>query len=204
MQQNQQRIRQEIGSQRAALSVEDQAKFSAQICQTILDSAYLQSAQQIAFYLPIRGEADPTTLQTLLAKTHPGKTFYVPILPNDKDAHLSFAPYDPDSPMLINRFGIKEPDLTKVDLLDDIGQLDAVIMPLVAIDPLGNRIGMGGGYYDRTFAFKHQEKTLSKPLLIGFAYDFQLIETQTPQPWDVPAEAIATQSEFLRLKSAGC
>ncbi|WP_022950825.1 5-formyltetrahydrofolate cyclo-ligase [Leucothrix mucor] len=203
MQENQQRIRHQVCAQRAALSVEDQTSFSAQICQNILDSGCLESAQHIAFYLPIRGEADPTTLQAQLAKNHPDRTFYVPILPEDKQAKLTFAAYKPDSAMIINRFGILEPDLSQTEILEDATKLDAVIMPLVAIDPLGNRIGMGGGYYDRTFAFKHQDNAPQLPQLIAFAYDFQMIETQTPQPWDVPAEAIATQSSFLRIKSAG-
>lgn len=200
MQQSQQAIRQRICSQRAALSAREQARFSAQICQHILASACLESAQHIAFYLPIRGEADPTGLQIELAKSHPGKTFYVPILPDDKQAKLRFAAYSPDSPMIMNRFNIPEPDLSQVRILEDAGQLDAVIMPLVAIDKLGNRIGMGGGYYDRTFAFKHAENAPSKPQLIAFAYDFQLIEAQTPQPWDVPAEALATQNSFVKIK----
>jgi len=204
MQETQQRIRQQICAQRAALSVEEQTSFSAQICQNILESGCLESAQHIAFYLPIRCEADPTALQAQLAKSYPGKTFYVPILPEDKQAKLTFAAYEPDSAMIINRFGILEPDLSQANRLENATQLDAVIMPLVAIDPLGNRIGMGGGYYDRTFAFKHQEQAPQLPQLIAFAYDFQMIETQTPQPWDVPAEAIATQSNFLQIKSAGC
>lgn len=202
MQETQQRIRQQICAQRAALSVENQSHFSAQICQMILDSGCLESAQHIAFYLPIRGEADPTALQTQLAHSHPGKTFYVPILPEDKQAKLTFASYAPDLPMVKNRFGILEPDLSQATRLADATKLDAVIMPLVAVDQLGNRIGMGGGYYDRTFAFKHRYNAPLRPQLIAFAYNFQLIETQTPQPWDVPAEAIATQSNFVRLKSA--
>lgn len=200
MQQSQQAIRQRICSQRAALNTSEQADFSAEICQSILASACLEAAQHIAFYLPIRGEADPTGLQIELAKSHPGKTFYVPILPEDKHATLRFAAYSPDSPMIINRFNIPEPDLNQAQILEDARQLDAVIMPLVAIDKRGNRIGMGGGYYDRTFDFKHTDNAPSKPHLIAFAYDFQLIETQTPQPWDVPAEALATQSSFMRIK----
>lgn len=98
--------------------------------------------------------------------------------------------------MKLNRFNIPEPDMTSATLLTDPRKLDAVIMPMVAIDPSGNRIGMGGGFYDRTFAFRKTERC--KPVLIAFAYDFQLINEQTPQTWDVPADTVALQSQLIR------
>jgi len=188
-------IRKRIQTERENLSKENRAKYSSEICQQIVNNGILSDAQHIAFYLPVRGEADPTYLQGLSQFSE--KRFYLPILSATNKSHLEFALYNEQTPMKLNRFGIPEPDIDPTDLLTDPRKLDAVIMPMVAIDRSGNRIGMGGGFYDRTFAFR---KTKScKPHLIAFAYDLQLIETQNPQPWDVPSDSIALQSKFVKL-----
>ena len=188
-------IRNRIQCERADLDKTQQAKFSMQICQQVADSGILENAERIAFYLPVRGEADPTYLQALSQFSE--KKFYLPILSTTNKNHLEFALYNEQTPMKLNRFKIPEPDTSSAELLTDPKQLDVVVMPMVAIDRLGNRIGMGGGFYDRTFAFRKKES--SDPKLIGFAYDFQLIDEQTPQPWDVPTDAIALQKEFIQL-----
>jgi 5-formyltetrahydrofolate cyclo-ligase len=69
-------------------------------------------------------------------------------------------------------------------------------MPLVAFDPSGNRLGMGGGFYDRTFSYLRNRKFWTKPLLIGIAYEFQRLDSLTPSPWDVPLQAIATEKSL--------
>ena len=186
-------IRKRIQTQRQSLTKQQQVAYSAQICQQVVNSGLLDNADHIAFYLPVRGEADPTPLQRIEA--YQDKHFYLPILSELKENHLAFARYDQTTKMVLNRFRIPEPDVATASLLHDPSQLDVVITPLVGVDPQGNRIGMGGGFYDRTFAFKKDENR--SPLLIGFAYDFQLIEPQTPQDWDVAVDQIALQSQYL-------
>ena len=188
-------IRKRIQAERAALDKNEQVTFSLEICQQILQGEVLSNAEHIAFYLPVRGEADPSYLQTFEALAD--KKFYLPILSATKQHHLEFALYNETTPMKMNRFKILEPDIKQSELLSDPKQLDAVIMPLVAIDNKGNRIGMGGGFYDRTFAFRKNEQC--KPHLIGFAYDFQLIDKQTPQQWDIPTDSIALQSNYISI-----
>lgn len=190
---HQSEIRKRIQTKRQSLTKQQQTNYSAQICQQIVNSGVLDNAGHIAFYLPVRGEADPTPLQ--LIDAYQDKHFYLPILSEHKENHLAFARYDENTKMVLNRFRIPEPDVTTASLLHDPSQLDVVIAPLVGVDSRGNRIGMGGGFYDRTFAFKKDEN--SSPLLIGFAYDFQLIEPQTPQDWDVAVDQIALQSQYL-------
>ncbi|PID46932.1 MAG: 5-formyltetrahydrofolate cyclo-ligase [Proteobacteria bacterium] len=194
--QTQSQIRQYIQQQRLSLSKQQQSDYSSQICEQILNSKLLDKAQHIAFYLPVRGEADPTSLQLLDA--HRDKQFYLPILSEAKANHLAFAEYNQQTPMMLNKFKIPEPDLPSEALLYDPSILDVVLMPLVAVDPQGNRIGMGGGFYDRTFAFKQTNKQQS-PLLVAFAYDFQLIDPQTPQSWDVAMDVIALQSQVRHV-----
>lgn len=188
-------IRKQIQAKRQALSKKQQSDYSAEICQQIVDSGILEKADRIAFYLPVRGEADPTTLQ--LVKQYADKQFYLPILSELKPNHLAFAKYNQDTKMTLNRFKIPEPDVPTESLLHDSTKLDVVIAPLVGVDPRGNRIGMGGGFYDRTFEFRKEKK--QKPLLVAFAYDFQFIEPLTPQDWDVAVDNIALQSQFLAV-----
>ncbi len=188
-------IRQHIQAKRQKLTKELQAEYSQEICRQVLDSGILDDAMHIAFYLPVRGEADPTYLQNLTPLTE--KKFYLPILSANNENHLEFALYNENTPMKLNRFNIPEPDVSPDSLLTDPRKLDAVIMPMVAIDRAGNRIGMGGGFYDRTFAFRKTKR--SQPKLIAFAYDFQLIDEQTPQPWDVPTDNVALQNDFIAI-----
>ncbi|MBT6938524.1 MAG: 5-formyltetrahydrofolate cyclo-ligase [Candidatus Marinimicrobia bacterium] len=91
-----------------------------------------------------------------------------------------------------NQYGILEP------ISDDIisaEQLDILFMPLVGFDKNKNRIGMGGGYYDRTLAFKNQ-KTVKNPKLYGLAFDCQQVEKLETQDWDVPLDAIITPGKI--------
>lgn len=192
--QDQHAIRKHIQSLRQTLSNEQQQSYSQQICQQLLSSKLLKDAKHIAIYLPVRGEADPTLM---LCKQGADKQFYLPVLSPTQKNHLAFAKYDQKTPMKLNRFKIPEPNVDDSELLNNPEKLDCVVMPLVGIDPKGNRIGMGGGFYDRTFAFRKGIK--SKPFLIGFCYDFQMIAEQIPQAWDVPADAIVTQSNIKLL-----
>lgn len=193
--QDQNTIRKRIQTLRKKLSNEQQSSYSQEICNRLIASQVLSTAEHIAIYLPVKGEADPTLL--LNNELFANKQCYVPVISPRLPNHLAFAKYDFNTPMKLNRFKIPEPDLPDCDLLEDTNKLDCVLMPLVGIDPMGNRIGMGGGFYDRTFAFRKAVK--KRPLLVGFCYDFQRLAPQTPQDWDVPADAIATQSSFKLL-----
>jgi 5-formyltetrahydrofolate cyclo-ligase len=74
-----------------------------------------------------------------------------------------------------------------------------VLLPLVAFDPQGGRLGMGGGYYDRTFAFLNGQKGGQKPKLIGLAHHFQQIPKLPIESWDVPLNAIVTDEQVIQI-----
>ena len=105
-------------------------------------------AVHIAAYWPVKGEMDvrPVIEQARRYNKH----VYLPVITGDDT--LMFAAYDADTPMRENRYRIAEPDVSE-DRLVSPRDLDLVILPLVVFDSYGNRLGMGGGYYDRTFAF---------------------------------------------------
>ena len=71
-----------------------------------------------------------------------------------------------------------------------------MLVPLVAVDLNGNRIGHGAGFYDKTFSFLKSE---SGPELIGLAHEFQICSSIDPEPWDVPLDLLVTENEVYRL-----
>ena len=72
--------------------------------------------------------------------------------------------------------------------------LDLVITPLVAFDAEGNRMGMGGGYYDRSFAWRKRRRIWRGPMLVGYAYELQKLNSIRASDWDVPMDAVVTES----------
>ncbi|MFO7593704.1 MAG: 5-formyltetrahydrofolate cyclo-ligase [Pseudomonadota bacterium] len=151
-------------------------------------------SRHIAFYLPNDGEIDITPL--LERARAMGKQCYLPILSPLYHNRLWFAPYTRSTTLVANRFGIPEPQSLWRDTRH-VWALDLVLTPLVAFDADGNRLGMGGGYYDRTLAYLARRRHWRKPRLIGTAYSFQQLESLPHQRWDVPLDGIATESSLL-------
>src|SRR5690606_17683083 len=100
----------------------------------------------------------------------------------------------PNTKFVKNKFGILEPDFKRTKYLPK-KNLSLVFMPLVAFDKAGNRMGMGGGFYDRSFAYKAKLKQ-SKPKLIGLAHAFQELEYLPTEEWDIPLEGVLTDQKF--------
>lgn len=119
-----------------------------------------------------------------------GLVYCLPVL--DEQAQvLRFAPWRSGDPLVTNRYGIPEPDLAPESLLP-ADALGAALVPIVGFDIHCNRIGMGGGWYDRTFAFRRG--AAAPPWLIGTAFECQRVDALAPQHWDVPMDAICTES----------
>ena len=186
-------LRRQMRTQRARLSPAEQARAARHVAQCITRSALFQRSQHIACYLPQRGELDPTPLIQHIWTMR--KTCYLPVLSPLPGGRLWFVPYRQGDPLTANRFGILEPCLSTAHRAPPWA-LDLVLTPLVAFDAQGNRLGMGGGFYDKTFSFLRQRHHRYKPRLVGLAYDFQRVATLQHFPWDVPLQAIATE---LRL-----
>jgi len=95
----------------------------------------------------------------------------------------------------MNRFNIPEP-VVRHDRLIAPRDLDLVILPLLGFDHDCNRIGMGGGFYDRTFAFMHRLNHIAGPYLLGLAHEIQRVEVLVMQRWDIPLDAVATEQRI--------
>lgn len=185
-------LRRTIRKQRANLPTATRQKRSAQIAGNIARCTIFRNARHIALYIPVRGEADP---RYLLYQASARQHFYLPVL-SPFNQSLWFVRWDKHTRFRNNRFNIPEP-WPRHHRRRPGRWLDLVITPLVAFDQTGTRMGMGGGFYDRTFAFKQRKSLHRKPLLLGYAYDFQQADKLTRQTWDIPLDAIATESKFL-------
>lgn len=187
-------LRQKIREQRRALSDGEREHAAFLLCERIASSRAFQRSKHIAFYLSNDGEMD---LDILIKHAwQQGKHCYLPVLAEPNTQRLWFIPYTVNTKLKSNRFGILEPVHTRNTRLRKTLSLDLVLMPLVAFDEQGNRVGMGGGFYDRTLAFLRQRQYWHKPNLLGVAYEFQKNEQLNMNPWDIPLQAIATEKHL--------
>ncbi|MET0089909.1 MAG: 5-formyltetrahydrofolate cyclo-ligase [Candidatus Thiodiazotropha sp.] len=194
MQTNQ--IRREIKAQRRNLNTQTLRQHSNRMCRLALGQRAFRHSRRIAFYHAVAGEMDPAPLLSAALET--GKQAYLPILRQRPCNSLWFAPLKRQTRMINNRFGIPEPEFQHRHLIMP-WSLDLVFVPLVAFDRNGHRIGMGGGFYDRTFAFRHTHRHLTGPKLIGLAHEFQLRDALDHNPWDVPLDAVITESAIYQF-----
>ena len=187
-------LRVSIKQQRAQLDAAQQHSASQSALQTLKAQPVFQSAQHMAFYQAHGGELDPQPI--LLAAQQAGKQCYLPIVKADGSNQLQFAPVNTDTRFQTNRYGILEPEVTPAQLVS-ADTLDLVLVPLVAVDTKGNRLGMGKGYYDRTFAFRKAGS--SQPQLVGLAHNFQVVDQLDVESWDVPLDAVVTGDGMLNF-----
>lgn len=188
-------LRKEIRRLRRSLSPTQQQQASISLLRTMRNRPDFRRAKSIAMYLPNDGEISPEPLIEHCWKT--GKQVYLPVLHPILHNRLWFVPYTPQTRMIRNIYGIKEPKLLP-STRRAAWALDLVLLPLVAFDPKGNRMGMGGGYYDRTFSFKNQRKGLRGPSLIGLAHEIQKVEELPVESWDIPLTGIVTDANSYR------
>jgi 5-formyltetrahydrofolate cyclo-ligase len=191
---NTQKLRKEILNKRAKLPPPFQRETALKVANFISNINIFKKSKHIAAYFPVRGEMDPRPLIEQAWQEH--KTSYLPIVM--ENYKLSFAEYNKNDLLINNLYSIPEPCRETSKLINP-KDLDIVIMPLVAFDINGNRLGTGTGYYDRTFAFTKQLTRRNKPYLIGIAYEFQKAPDLSPQPWDVPLNMVVTEARIYKI-----
>lgn len=196
MAQSVQLLRKRLKKQRAALSKRQQHTLSTQAVDLLQRSKAFRTARNIAIYLPVRGETDPVGLKRF---ANPRQQFYLPVLSPYKPHGLVFVRWDKHTRFKNNRFNIPEP-LIQHSKMKSARQLDLVVMPLLGFDHSGSRLGMGGGFYDRSFAFKKRLRHSARPCLTGIAYEFQRVEQLVRQDWDIPLDAICTEANITDFR----
>lgn len=184
-------LRKTLRQKRQSLTFEQQSLHAEQACQHLMSFDGIKNAKRIALFLSQDGELSTQSAIEALWQLEEIEV-YLPALETVPDWHMGFSIYTPESRMVNNQFKILEPDVPNSEHISG-RDLDLVIMPLVGFDPQGNRMGMGGGYYDRTFEFK-LNRSAQKPLLIGWAHSCQQVESLPAQEWDVPLDGMITEN----------
>jgi len=190
-------IRQQILQTRKHLSQDFQSFAALKVMDQMLTLVEYQNAQNIALYLAIKGELN--TLPILKKSWELNKKCYLPRI-NIDNKMLSFILYERHNALIKNEYGLFEPlrnDKNRIEMT----AIDLVITPLVAFDIAGNRLGMGGGFYDRNFSFKKNNKK-HKPYLFGVAYEFQKIQSITTNPWDITLDCVITEEQIYSFNES--
>ena len=159
-----------------------------------MTSSLFNRSQRVAFYFANDGELDPLAL--LLRALQRGKRCYLPVLSAHHPDKVIFSPFHADDSLVSNRWGILEPGRLTRRLVKPYS-LDLVLVPLVGFDATCNRMGMGKGFYDRTFAYR-QRSGFQRPRLVGLAYEIQRVKELPVNAWDVPLDAVVTESAVYR------
>lgn len=188
-------LRRLLRQARRALSPAAQRLAARSLYRLLAQAPCFRRARDIALYLPSDGEIDPRPL--LQAAQRRGKATYLPVLAAWPRSCMVFQRVRPDTPLRPNRFGIPEPRPQRA-LQRKTWTLDLMLMPLVGFDEAGGRLGMGGGFYDRSLAYRQRRKNWHKPTLLGLAHECQKVEQLTLASWDIPLHGTVTDKHFYR------
>ncbi len=186
--------RKSLRRRRRALTQSQQRDHARRAAQLVAHQPFFLRAQRIGFYLAADGELDPLPLiERALAM---GKQCCLPVLHPLGHKRLWFAPWRPGQPLRHNSYHIPEPVWQRAGVIDP-RSLELVILPLVAFDHHCNRMGMGAGFYDRTFARRLTNNYWKGPTLVGYAHALQQLPRVEKHPWDVPLDAVVTEKRVF-------
>lgn len=185
--------RAELRQRRRQLSLQQQTLAARDFTRQLCRLPQFICAHRVTFYIANDGELDVEMAMTIAECA--GKACYLPVLHPLQQNSLHFVRYRSRQSLIPNRFGIPEPPLKQAQCAP-AWSMNIILLPLVGFDSNCNRLGMGGGFYDRTLAFKKRNRSKS-PLLIGVAHHCQQMEAITPQPWDIPLDMVITDQQIF-------
>jgi 5-formyltetrahydrofolate cyclo-ligase len=193
-----QTLRRAMRQRRAALDPRERMRASQAVADHLLAMTELQTPCAVAVYWAMQSELP--LLHAVSALQRAGHRLYLPMVQDD--GALRFGPWQTGEATQPNRFGIPEPVVTS-DAVVEPARLDIVLVPLLAFDGRGARLGSGAGFYDRSFAFLHGMVRPTRPLLAGVAYDFQQVPALPSAAWDVPLDVVITERGLIRVRADG-
>ncbi|MBT8092707.1 MAG: 5-formyltetrahydrofolate cyclo-ligase [Gammaproteobacteria bacterium] len=175
---------------RRKMHADERHDASQKICRRVTRSTIFFASNAIGCYLPRFDEVD--TLPIIERAWCANKRIFVPVL---RTRHkMLFREMRPETILEKNDFDVWEP--TSGKFLSP-RKLDIVIAPTVAFDDDNNRIGMGGGYFDRCFAYLRHRKFWLRPKLVGVAFNCQKVEKISPNPWDIRLYKVFTEVDAV-------
>ncbi|APC19260.1 5-formyltetrahydrofolate cyclo-ligase [Pseudomonas frederiksbergensis] len=186
-------LRRMLRKARRTLSNSEQRQAARGLYRQLAQHPLFRRAKHISLYLPTDGEIDPRLL--LRAAQRRGKATYLPVLSAWPRTKMVFQRIHPGEKLRPNRFRILEPRVKQAQQRK-VWALDLVLLPLVGFDEHGGRLGMGGGFYDRSLAYLARRKNWRKPTLLGLAHECQKVEKLDQASWDVPLQGTVTDRKW--------
>jgi 5-formyltetrahydrofolate cyclo-ligase len=181
-------LRRQHRERRAALPAPARIQAAEAMARHLEALPALGSPGYVAGYWAVGGEM---SLHAVLHRLSNGAVYCLPMLM--RDGRLRFAPWRPGDELVPNRFGIPEPAVSASSTLAP-EDLAVALVPLVAFDAHGHRLGAGGGWYDRSFSFRLSRSSAPSPLLVGVGYEAQREPRLAAEPWDVGMDMLATEA----------
>jgi 5-formyltetrahydrofolate cyclo-ligase len=196
-------LRSDLRMRRRAIPAAERIAAAERLADRLLALPFLPTAGYVAGYWAMDGEIALHAFQLRMPR---GLHYCLPVLSTGMPSTgmpstdvLRFAPWRPGEPLATNRHGIPEPDVAAGMLLEPQA-MALVLVPLVGFDARGNRLGMGGGWYDRSFAFRNESARRAAappPWLVGTAFATQQVDALATESWDVALDAVCTERDTL-------
>jgi 5-formyltetrahydrofolate cyclo-ligase len=189
-------IRRSLRERRAQLSVQQRIAAAAAITAHIAATRWLRGGRAVGLYAAIGSEVPTTPIRALAERRH--CPVYLPCITDYRYRRMVFA-RDAGALTAINRLGIPEPAALRIV---PVRALSVVLLPLLGFDRHGTRLGTGGGYYDRMFAYRRHRHSWHRPLLVGIAYQCQQLPMIERGSHDVPLDAVVTEDGVTTFTAA--
>lgn len=185
--------RRQIKAQRRAIHPFKRMRASHCAANILCSSLLLRRAKRIGSYLDVQGEFPTAAINDVLIKR--GKALYFPSIHDFRNGGMHFVQWTKSSRLKVNKFNI--PEIFPDTPTPFSNELDLVLLPLLGFDVSGNRLGMGGGFYDR---YLTSYSTRKRPFALGVAYNIQRLGQIKAEQWDYPLDAILTESGIQHFR----
>lgn len=192
-------LRAQLRARRRAVPAHERATASRQFARILRRARALRPGRRIGIYVAHDREADPSAIVELALRYR--CELYLPAIVDYRRRRMEFRRYARDTRLRPNRYGIPEPERSSAARIA-VGRLDLILVPLVAVDARGTRLGSGAGFYDRALRHLRAGRRWRRPKLIGLAYEFQRVARLTARAWDVPLDALLTEKGLHSLKGS--
>lgn len=180
---------------RRALDPQTRRRHSRSVSRSLAHHPIFLRSHRFGAYWGVDGELDPGPLLAIGQRRH--QQIFLPVLRPHPHRKLWFVRYTPGDRLEPNRFGIPEPSLRQRRIALPWA-LDTLLVPLVGFDASCRRLGMGGGFYDRTLAYLLQRRHWRRPTLVGLAHECQRVPVLPAAPWDIPLDWVVTELHLYR------
>ncbi|MGH8191073.1 MAG: 5-formyltetrahydrofolate cyclo-ligase [Rhodanobacteraceae bacterium] len=185
-------LRARMSVRRNELEAKQRIEAAAGVLRSLETLPEFMTDPRVAGYWAVRGELPLNLAVASLQRRD--QHYFLPVLGAARQLH--FAEYHAGATVRSNRFGIPEPDAAAAQYLAP-RDLDVILLPLLAFDRAGHRLGTGGGWYDTSLAFLRDTRRPATPLLVGIGYAFQEVDALPTEPWDVDLDYVATDTELI-------